>query len=587
MSAHRAIGAALAVALLLDGPAAPASAGAAARDADLVLVNGTVLTVDDHDRTAQAIAVRAGRIVAVGTNAEIRARARPGAMVVDLKGRTATPGLIDSHAHITSGGVGAVYEVDLGEARSVADVQRRLAARVAGLKPGQWLLGLGWDEGKLAEHRYLRASDLDAIVTANPVWLEHTTGHYGVANSTAMRLAGVDASTKDPPAGTIDRDASGAPSGVFKEYAETLVTHLIPATTVEEDRNGILASLALMHREGMTAVKDPDITATDWDAYVSLAREHRLDAHVCVLFHTDPTLESAQANVARLATLPKPPATAAENLTACGVKIYMDGSGAGRTAWVYEDWYRNGAPEPGNRGYPLVEPALYREMVRLYHGAGIHIGTHAIGDRAIDWVVDSYAAVLKERPDPGVRHAIIHANIPSAHAFDVMLRLQQDYGAGYPETQPPFTWWIGDNYAANLGPARLGRLNPYHSYRERGIRWAAGSDYPITPLAARYGLWASVARTTTHGAQPFGTAESVDALTALRSYTSWAAHQLFLEAESGSLEVGKSADLAVWDRNPLAVPTAQLKDMQCLLTVFRGKLVYRAPRSPLVLTEAR
>jgi predicted amidohydrolase YtcJ len=140
------------------------------------------------------------------------------------------------------------------------------------------------------------------------------------------------------------------------------------------------------------------------------------------------------------------------------------------------------------------------------------------------------------------------------------------------------------------GARRLGRLNPYHSYQARGIRWAAGSDYPITPLAARYGLWASVARTTlrgSYGAQPFGTAESVDIRTALRSYTIWAAHQLFLERESGSLEVGKSADIAVWDRDLTSVPTDALKDLKCEMTLFRGRVVYRAPDSPLRLASQR
>jgi predicted amidohydrolase YtcJ len=262
------------------------------------------------------------------------------------------------------------------------------------------------------------------------------------------------------------------------------------------------------------------------------------------------------------------------------VKIFMDGSGGARTAWVYKDWNKNGSEvDLGNTGYPLWDPAIYRQAVALYSNAGIHIGTHAIGDRAIDWVVDSYAAVLKEHPAKGLRHSIIHANTPTDHAIAVMAQLQHDYDAGYPETQAEFTWWIGDNYAANLGPERLGRLNPYQTYLRRGIRFAGGSDFDVTPLPARFGLWASVARTTlkgTWGAMPFGTAESVDVMTALRSYTAWAAHQLFLDAEAGTLEVGKSADLVVWDRDLTAVPSGGLKDMKCLLTLFRGVVVYSA-----------
>ena len=565
--------------------ALPAAAGLTRQPPDLVLVNGHILTVDPADSVVEALAIGAGRIVAVGSNAKIRALAGANTRVIDLKGRTATPGLIDAHAHIAEGGESAVYGVELSDVKSIAEVVARLKTRAAKLKPGEWILGAGWDEAKLAERRYIHAADIDGVSPANPVWLEHTTGHYGVANSIALKLAHVTAATQNPAAGTIDRDAREAPTGVFKESAQRLITDGIPPASAAEERAGILASLELMHREGMTGVKDPNISPSEWQAYVALAKDGKLTAHVCTLWRTGETLESAHALIARLANVPKPPAAINDNLIACGVKFFMDGSGAGRTAWVYKDWYKNGHDlDSGNTGYPLIDPAIYREQVRLYNAAGVHVSTHAVGDRAIDWVVDTYVEVLHASPNKTLRHGVIHANIPSEHAIEVMAALERDYDSGYPETQPPFTWWIGDNYAANLGPERMGRLNPYHSYLTHGVRWAGGSDYPVTPLAARYGLWSSVARTTlrgTYGAQPFGTAESVDIQTALKSYTIWAAHQLFLEAEAGSLEPGKSADLAVWDRDLTAVPVSEIKDMQCELTLFRGAIVYHAAGSPI------
>ena len=584
MPSKLALQALLAAALGLAG----APGRAAGPGADLVLVNGRIITVDAGDTVVEALAVRDGRIAAVGSSAEIRALAGRRTTVVDLAGRAATPGLIDTHAHVAGGGFKAVYTLDLGEARSIAEIVQRVAERARGLKPGEWLVGRGWDEGKLADGRYVRADDLDAAAPANPVWLEHTTWHFGVANGAALRLAGIGAATPDPPAGTIDRDAAGQPSGVLKESAADVVRNLIPPPTPEQRRAGIRASLALMSREGMTAVKDPDIGADDWEAYTSLAADGALTAHVCVLWHTDPTLAAAAANVKRLAALPRPPATiAGGNLASCGAKIYLDGSGGGRTAWVYDDWRRGSVTvDTGNRGYPILDPDLYRAQVRLYHAAGIHVGTHAIGDRAIDWVADSYAAVLAERPTRGLRHSIIHANIPTAHALEVLARLQRDFDAGYPESQPPFTWWIGDLYAGTFGPERALRLNPFRAFLERGILWSGGSDYDITPLPARYGVWASVTREAllgTYGRQPFGTHESVDVHTALRSYTAWAARQLFIEAEAGSLEPGKSADIAVWDRDPYAVAPAALKEMRCELTLFRGRIVYRASHSPLRL----
>ncbi len=580
------VGSALALMVAL-----PAAAGLERKAPDLILVNGHILTVDPADRVVEALAIGAGRIRALGTSDEIRALAGPHTRVIDLKGRTATPGLIDAHAHIAEGGVSAVYGVELAGVKNIAEVVGLLKARAAKLKPGEWILGAGWDEAKLAERRYIHAADIDGVTPANPVWLDHTTGHYGVANSVALKLAHVTTATPNPAAGTIDRDASGAPTGVLKESAQRLVADLIPPATPAEEQAGIRASLDLMHREGMTGVKDPNISASEWQAYVALAKAGKLTAHVCTLWQTGATLDSARAVIARLAAVPKPPAAVNDNLIACGVKFFMDGSGAGRTAWVYKDWYKNGnVLDSGNTGYPLIDPAIYREQVRLYDAAGVHVSTHAVGDRAIDWVVDTYAEVLRANPSKQLRHGIIHANIPSDHAIEVMAALERDYDSGYPETQPPFTWWIGDNYAANLGPERMGRLNPYHSYLAHGIRWAGGSDYPVTPLAARYGLWSSVARTTlkgTYGAQPFGTAESVDIQIALKSYTIWAAHQLFLEAESGSLEPGKSADIAVWDRDLTTVPVAELKDMQCELTLFRGAVVYHAAGFPIAGAGAK
>ncbi len=585
---HRAATASICLALLLstlDAPDGVAAVAGVPRTADVIVVGGHIRSEDGRDSVAEALAIHAGRVVAVGTNAQIRTLARKGARVIDLHGLAATPGLIDTHAHLADGGMEALKSVDLSGATSIADIRRLVAARAATLPPGAWLTGSAWDEGKLADRRYVRASDLDDVAPRNPVWLEHTTGHYGTANGAALRLAGIDAGTADPPAGTFDRDANGHPTGVLKESAQDLVQRLIPAPTDGEWRQAILANLDLMHREGMTAVKDPDIRQFHWDAYASLAREGRLSAHVCVLWHSEPSLDEARALATRVGRLPLPPAAAAANLVSCGIKMYMDGSGGARTAWMYDDWHKNSTEiDAGNKGYPVTDPTVYRQIVKVFHDAGLHVGTHAIGDRAIDWVVDTYAEVLAANPRQGLRHSIIHANTPTEHALTAMADLQRRFDAGYPETQAEFLWWIGDNYAGNLGPERSARLDPYQSYVRRGIRFGGGSDYPVTPLPARLGLWSSVTRKTlrgTYGAQPFGTAESIDAADALRSYTSWAAHQLFLDDEAGSLEAGKSADLAVWDRDPLTAAPEELKDLKCELTLFRGEVVYRAEGSPV------
>jgi len=559
---------------------------------DLILLHGRILTVDANDSIAQAIAVRHGVILKVGTDAEILSLAGPakGVRIIDLQGHTATPGLIDTHAHIADGGVEDLYGVTLSDAASVAEILARVKTKVALVRPGEWVTGSGWDEGKLAERRYVTAADLDAVAPNNPVWLLHTTGHYGVANSLALKLAHITRSTPDPKAGTIDRDPTGDPTGVLKEEpAMVSVTDLIPPTTPEQMRQGILYIQKVLHSEGMTAVKDPDIHQLHWDAYKSLLDEGRLKERICVLWHAGSTLESAKQALAEINAVPRLPASLGDDhLLSCGAKIFMDGSGGARTGWVYDDWFRNATtPDAGNRGYPQTDPAAYREMVRLFHQNEVPVGTHAVGDRAMDWVVDTYALVEQEQPHPGLRHSIIHANLPTTHALDVMADLQKKYDTGYPEMQPEFLWWIGDIYAASYGPARGPRLEPLKTLQSRGILWSGGSDYFVTPVAARYGIWASLARQTakgTFGLHPFGMAEAVDIHTALRSYTAWGARQMFLESKIGTLEAGKRADIAIWDGDLYTMPTDQIKDLKCLMTLLDGEVVYAAPGSPV--TEA-
>jgi predicted amidohydrolase YtcJ len=554
-------------------------------NADLLLINGNILTVDSKDFVAQALAVQNGKIVAVGSNDQVRKHAAKDARIIDLHGRTATPGMIDSHCHFDQ--TTSIYDLDLSNIKSVAEAVELVRQKVAHAPPNVWIQGAGWDESKLAELRYIYASDLDKVSLVNPVWLAHTTGHYGVANSQALRLAKVTAGTKNPPAGIIDRDSQGRPTGVLKEDpAMNLVVNLIPPHSHDQQRNGLQKMMADFNKEGMTAAKDPGILPERWDIYRELLKENKSTVRIFALFLGGTTMDSARATLSRLQQQPKPPQSFGDGmLLSGGVKIFMDGSGGGRTAWVYEPWHKKSTEiDTGNTGYPALDPATYQQMVKLFHDAGFHVSTHAVGDRAIDWVVDTYATVLKEKPTNGLRHGVIHCNIPTDHAIATMAALQKKFDAGYPETQAPFLWWIGDTYAGTFGAQRDSRLMPYKTYVEKGIVWAGGSDYPVTPFPARYGLWSSVVRKTlngVYGSQPFGTAESVDIHVALKSYTIWAAHQLFLEDRVGSLEPGKDADIAVWDRDLYSIPSDDLKNLKCELTLLRGKVVYHDAHSPV------
>lgn len=560
-------------------------------EADLVMLNGTIITVDAGDNIAQGVAVKNGRILAVGTDRQIAGFVGPNTRRIDLNGLTATPGLLDAHAHFGGGGATMLYVVDLSypAVTSIGDAVQLVVGQIERLRPGEWVRGRGWDEGKLEELRYIYATDLDSVSPDNPVWLTHTMGHYGVANSRALELAGIMRSTPDPPGGTIDRYPDGTPTGVLKESAQRLVRRLIPGATDEQTREGIAALAKEFNREGMTGVKDPGIGRSMWDAYQDVMANGELTVRVFALWSSPSTVQAAQDLIRDVGSFTKPYlATAGNHLIAGGVKLYMDGSGGARTAWMYEDWNKEREDiDAGNRGYPAMDPGVLREQVRLYHDAGIHMSIHSIGDRGIDWVVDSYALALEANPISGLRHGIIHANIPTDHALSEIERLQRSYDAAYPEPSATFMWWIGDTYAGNFGTERSSRLNPFRTFLDAGIKWAGGSDFTVTPFPARYGIWASMARQPVlgvYGEQPYGTDESVDVRSALRSYTIWSARQMFLEDEIGSIEVGKLADIAVWDQNLYEAPVDAIKDLECQLTLFNGTIVFRNPNAPITIS---
>jgi predicted amidohydrolase YtcJ len=566
--------------------------GAAEAPADRVLLNGKVLTVDAHDSVAEAIAIRDGRITAVGTTAEIEALAGPDTDRIDLQGRTATPGLLDAHLHLSSGGLLRLTQADLSfpMVKGIADVSRAVAERRAHAGEGEWLLGRGWDEGKLAERRYVLASDVDPVSAGHPAWLTHTMGHYGTANSVALRLAGIDRNTPDPPGGVIDRDEAGEPTGVLKESAMGLVTRLIPPPHADLMREAIATMADELNRECMTGAKDPGIgyslahdpgsALATWNAYREVLAAGDLSLRVFALWRSPDTLEEARALAERIGPFSRPmESTGDDRLISGGIKIFADGSGGARTAWMWKDWNRGRtALDEGNRGYPAIDAILLRDLIMLYHDAGLHVGVHAIGDRAIDWTVAALTVALIRNPRKGMRHSIIHANIPTDLAMDTIAALQANFDAAYPEPQAAFTWWIGDTYAGNFGEERSRRLNPFRSFQRRGILWAGGSDYSVTPFPARYGIWASMVREPllgVYGADAFGKDEAVDIRTALRSFTLWAAHQMFLEKKTGSIEVGKYADIAVWDTDLYNAKPDAIKDMQCQMTLLEGEIVYQ------------
>jgi predicted amidohydrolase YtcJ len=571
----------LAVGLFLLAFSACAKAPPSSLAADTVLLNGHIITVDPQDSIVQAVAIKDGKILAVGSDKAIKALAGENTRVIDLKGRTATPGLIDSHAHFAGSGITLSFlDLDYPKVRKIQDMVEIVRAKVKTLPPGKWVIGKGWDEGKLAERRYVYARDIDPVTPDNPGWFEPTMGHYAMANSFALKLAGITKSTPDPPGGKIDRYPDGTPTGLLKESAMNLVAKVMPDFTREELQEGLAKMIEKFHQAGMTGVKDPGIGPGLWDLYQDAEARDRLNLRVFVLWGGGNTVERADELIRRIGPFTKPYiSTGDDRLISGGVKLFLDGSGGGRTAWVYDEWNKNfNDVDKGNRGYPQIEPGTFQKLVEKYHDAGLHVSVHAIGDRAIDCTVDAYARALEKKPTRGLRHGLIHCNIPTDHAIETMARLQKEYDAGYPELQAGFMWWIGDTYAGNFGPERALRFMPLKTFLTKGMIWGGGSDFNVTPAEPRYGLWASMTRkpvSGTYGEYPYGRDHVVDIHAALRSYTIWSAHQLFLEKKTGSLEPGKYADIAVWDKDLYSCPVDEIKDMECQMTLFQGEVVYK------------
>jgi len=558
---------------------------------DMLLINGKIITVDADDSIAEAVAIKDGKIIAVGSNMMAKKMVGEKTQVIDLKGFTATPGLSDSHAHFLGSGPGLLHTLDLDypKVTKIADMVDIVKKKVATLKPGEWIVGKGWDEGKLEERRYVYALDIDDVTPDNPGWFMPTMGHYATANSNALKLANITKDTPDPPGGTIDRYQDGTPTGVLKETAQYLVTRLIPPYSHEQREQGLIHVIEEFNKEGMTAVKDPGIGIGAWKLYQEVLAKGKLNIRVFVLWNAGKTEKTAQKLIDYTGPFTKPYiSTGDDKLISGGAKLYIDGSGGGRTAWMYDEWNINFTEvDKGNLGYPAFDPDIFHKMVIKLHNAGFHISVHAIGDQGIDYLVDTYDQVLKDNPVHGLRHGIIHCNIPSDHAIDVMEDLQKTHDAGYPELQSTFMWWIGDTYAGNFGPKRCLRFMPFKTFLERDMKWGGSSDFNVTPFPAKYGIWATITRKPeagTYGEYPYGREQSVDVRTALRSYTIWNARQFFMEDKIGSIEIGKYADIAVWDRDLYTIPTDEIREMKCQLTLLEGKIVYRNEQSPVTIS---
>ncbi|MEV5705025.1 amidohydrolase [Actinoallomurus sp. NPDC052274] len=558
---------------------------------DVVLLDGEVLTVDRDFSTAQALALTGGTVTAVGTTAEIRALAGPHTEVVDLRGRTALPGINDSHLHTCAFGLTRpplALDLTFPAVRSIAGIQAAVKDAASGTAPGTWIRGNGWDLGYLEEctagDSMPNRHDLDVVAPAHPVYLQDFSGHLTWANTEALRRAGITAGGTVPEGGVIHTDASGEPTGLLAEGAQNLLQRHLPPYGRDEIEHAIRGAIATLHREGITSYTEPGLGPggeslfggaagpLTLDVYQDLARAGELKARVNVLLLLS-GMGGSSADIERgLRDAWVPDGIDPRLLRVLGVKLFANGIPPNKTAWVRE------AYSGGGFGCLCVHGAAdalrtreLTEMVRLAHNAGHQIGVHVTGDRAIDAVVDAFEAAQVEHPRDDPRHYAIHADLIGQQSLHKLAA--HGFGANM---NPAIKWTIADMMAEMLGDERAAYQWPVHSALAAGIKVTSSSDAPVTYPNWRQGVAAMLLRESKGSGRVYGPDERVGLADAVRAYTVNAAWQDFAEDWKGSLEPGKAADVTVLDGTLTATDPHDLPDTPIAMTIFNGDIVHRA-----------
>ncbi len=534
-------------------PLRPAS-GAAGK----VYVNGAVVTMDEQGTVAEAVCVNgSGRIAAVGRREDLLKAAGTSAEVVDLRGCALLPGFYAAHDHFPSWRARKLDSADLnsppiGTVTTMAQLQEVLRERGRKVTAGAWIVGHGYDDTLLAECRHPTRADLDAVSTTQPIWIAHISGHLGVANSPALKLAGITRDTPKPDGGVIQKDANGEPNGVFEECGG-LVARLVP----QPDRGRRMEAIAVSNVQYLSkGVTTTVIAGTSLEVVedLRLAREAgKLDLRTKVML----------AENGLLLLHPRP-----ELMT---VKMVQDGSIQGYTGYLSAPYFVQRPGQTAYCGFPRRPVAELIELVKKYHRAGYQIAIHANGDAAIDDVLAAFEAAQKDFPRENPRFRIEHAQTAREDQLDRMrvLGVTPSMFVGH-----VFYW--GDRHRdIFLGPERAARISPLASARQRGIRFTIHDDTPVTPVNPLMLVWDSVNRQTRAGAV-LGAAQRITVLEALQAVTTDAAWQNFEEKDNGSIEPGKLADFVILDRNPMTVPQQDIRQIAVQETIVGGKSVWRA-----------
>jgi len=555
------------------GPARAASA--AGGEADLVIRNGRVLVLDEGFQTAEAIAVGKGRILAVGTDQEVRSFITSRTRELDAQGGTVLPGINDTHLHLNGVGLSRPpHMIDVNKAsieELVAEV--RTAAQQAG-SADSWIRGNGWQELRIP--RAPTAADLDAVSGDHPVVLRDFSQHALAVNSVVLRRAGITRDTAAPVGGVIDRHPDGEPTGVLRETAMGLVQQLVPAFTADELSDAIDYAVQLSHSQGITSATEPGINLETFQVYASKARNGELPMRISALLR--PGGRSPAGVRQTLSEFRHPTDIDPRILHATGFKLGADGIPRFRTAWMnqpYLDGTRGALTVDGDTIEEQV--ANLHQMIELVADAGFQVGTHSCGDAATDAVVEGYVKAQEKAGSPAeLRHCVHHCNFPS----DATLRK-----------------WPGHDIGANLNAEILylqGRVLepiigrelteyqwPYRSALDAGVQVTSGSDAPVVDGNFwLQGVMAAVNRKGRDGSIA-GEAERISVAEALATYTRTSAWQDRAESWKGTLEPGKVADICIVDGDLLSADPGSFADMRINATVLGGDVVYERPSSDL------
>jgi predicted amidohydrolase YtcJ len=559
-----------AAAAAVSAPFARANAATAIAAPDLILRNGKILTVDRTSRIAQAIAIKGNTITAVGSNALVGGLAGPSTRTIDLNGATVIPGLRDSHLHALSI-ARDIFNVALEDARSLAAVSAALAARVAVTKPGDWVIASsGWHEGQITEGRMPTRQELDAVSPQNPVFIPRG-GHVAVANSAALKLAGITKETPDPKGGVIVRDANGEPTGFLIESpAMNLVRKLLPPVTKERLTEGLKRSGAMLSALGITSTTEPGATPDDIAAYMELWKNKELKQRVRIM-QWGFSLADVKARSSVLA-----PNFGDDWLRIGGFKTLFDGGIEG--AYTYEKYnlVAGEQTDPDFHGKLLLPAGGEDEALAMFMLAaerGWQYQVHAVGDATVDRLVGLYEKVAEKYPIGRMRWAILHAMLATPAALDRIKKL------GVRVTVQDQSVRLANNCLRYWGEPRAGYCTPVKSIISRGIPTGAGTDAPVAHWNPYLSLWWMVTRKVEIKGQiagPLGPGERISRQEALRLYTMGSADVDFVEDKLGSLEPGKLADLAVLSDDYLAIPEDRIRDLRCTMTIVDGAIVYQA-----------